>query len=211
MHADSTQNAVHGSDSPASAQREINFFFPHREVGQLSEGTKPRIPQSLEDALCKGLTELAKQKPSQDPNTAILWLGDWLLQHNPTKPLVYGPEELAIDDVDDGADFAPYLTHNLEDPAQASEVSCSRSVKQSAFSVHGQHATMHTQTYASIPGQLCGQSLWILLLAMHSFYMRTPLSHNQCPLQGFQSLHVISFHQRRAPVLVNSRPDNMSK
>ena len=27
-----TQNAVHGSDSPASAQREIGFFFPEVEI-----------------------------------------------------------------------------------------------------------------------------------------------------------------------------------
>lgn len=116
MNADGTQNAVHGSDSSLSAQREIKYFFPHREVGQLSEDSQPTIPSALQDALCKGLTELAKQKPSQDPTAAIIWLGDWLLQHNPNKPLVYGPDELSLDDVDDEADFTPYVADQNEPP-----------------------------------------------------------------------------------------------
>lgn len=139
MHADGIQNALHGSDSPISAQREIKFFFPHRYVEQLADDTKPKIPKALEDTLCKGLTELAKQKPSQDPTAAIIWLGDWLLQHNPKKPLIYGAEELAIDDVDDGAAFAPYLPQEVEDPAQASWVSCSLllcSIRHSAIITH---------------------------------------------------------------------------
>lgn len=109
MAADGTENAVHGSDSAQSVRREIKFFFPHRQVISPSPGTKPAIPKSLEDALCQGLTALAKQKPSHDPSTAIIWLGNWLLKHNPNKPLVYGPDELSLDEVDDGTEFPAFL------------------------------------------------------------------------------------------------------
>eukprot|EP00892_Ulva_mutabilis_P008667 jgi/Ulvmu1/6172/UM028_0028.1 len=116
---DGTKNAMHGSDSPQSAQREIKFFFPHREVSQMSADTEPTIPKSLEDALCKGLTELSKHKPSHDPTTAIVWLGDWLLQHNPHKPLVYGPDELPLEDIDDETDFPPLMLEQADEELQA--------------------------------------------------------------------------------------------
>jgi hypothetical protein len=105
--ADGTCNAVHGSDSPASAQREIKFFFPHRTAARAPSTTagKVTIPASLEVALCKGLTVLARDKPSQDPMAALAWLGDWLLSNNPLKPKVVAAEDLALDNVDDGSDF----------------------------------------------------------------------------------------------------------
>lgn len=108
-HADGTCNAVHGSDSPASAQREIKFFFPHRTAARApsAPGGKVKIPATLEAALCKGLTGLAREKPSQDPMAAVAWLGDWLLNNNPSKPKVVAAEDLVLTNVDDGSEFAP--------------------------------------------------------------------------------------------------------
>jgi hypothetical protein len=45
---------------------------------------------SLQDTLVNGLVELCKVKPAG--NDAILWLGQWLLENNPSKPRVEIPE-----------------------------------------------------------------------------------------------------------------------
>lgn len=63
------------------------------------------MPVALEEALCKGLTVLAGEKPSQDPMAALAWLGDWLLNNNPLKPRIMAAEDLALVNIDDGSDF----------------------------------------------------------------------------------------------------------
>lgn len=100
---------MHGSDSPTSAQREIKFFFPHRTAARApaAPGGKVKIPASLESALCKGLTVLARDKPSQDPMAALAWLGDWLLEKNPLKPKIVAAKDLDLVNTDDDSEFAP--------------------------------------------------------------------------------------------------------
>lgn len=99
---DGTRNAVHGSDSPASASREISFFFPSfvhdsfpvgREVAAFlsSVPVNPSHKALLHDTLIKGLTELCKARPTPGLE-AIRWLGQWLVTNNPTRPKVYHPE-----------------------------------------------------------------------------------------------------------------------
>ncbi|XP_015748137.1 PREDICTED: nucleoside diphosphate kinase homolog 5-like [Acropora digitifera] len=83
---DSTKNALHGSDSYSSAEREIHFFFPDSIVEPISTGqaAKDYLTRTVTPTLLKGLTELCKKKPA-DP---ILWLSDWLIANNPNKPQV---------------------------------------------------------------------------------------------------------------------------
>lgn len=109
LTADGTQNAVHGSDSAKSAQREIKFFFPHRPSPHipLAPGGKVKIPASLEETLCRGLTVLSRTKPSHDPMAALAWLGNWLLDNNPNKPKVVAPQDLELNNIDDGSVFGP--------------------------------------------------------------------------------------------------------
>jgi hypothetical protein len=45
---------------------------------------------SLQETLVTGLVELCKVKPAG--NDAVLWLGEWLLANNPSKPRVEIPE-----------------------------------------------------------------------------------------------------------------------
>ncbi len=45
---------------------------------------------SIHETLVKGLVELCKVKPAG--NDAVLWLGEWLLANNPSKPRVEVPE-----------------------------------------------------------------------------------------------------------------------
>lgn len=100
---------MHGSDSPASAHREVKFFFPHRTAARApsAPGGKVKIPATLEAALCKALTVLARDKPSQDPMAALAWLSDWLLNNNPSKPKIVAAQDLVLINVDDGSEFAP--------------------------------------------------------------------------------------------------------
>jgi nucleoside diphosphate kinase len=94
---DGRQNAVHGSDSVASAEREIGFHFPqlHHELmtgNQAKEFIANKFAlvngkagdKTLNGVLVEGLSELCRVKPSK--NDAIRWLGKWLLEHNPNKP-----------------------------------------------------------------------------------------------------------------------------
>ena len=59
---DGTANATHGSDSPASAAREIKFFFPNVVLEPLLEGAaaKAWISDRLQPALARALTALAR-------------------------------------------------------------------------------------------------------------------------------------------------------
>ncbi|GFN87250.1 nucleoside diphosphate kinase-like protein 5 [Plakobranchus ocellatus] len=86
---DDQRNALHGSDSFSSAQREIRFFFPDCIVEPVATGqaAKDYLSKFVNPTLLKGLTDLAKKKP-EDP---VLWLADWLLENNPNKPKVRNP------------------------------------------------------------------------------------------------------------------------
>lgn len=84
--SDDQRNGLHGSDSYASAEREIRFFFPDSIVEPIAAGqaAKDYLAKAVNPTLLKGLTQLSKQKP-QDP---VIWLADWLLENNPNKPQV---------------------------------------------------------------------------------------------------------------------------
>ena len=86
---DDTRNAVHGSDSFTSAEREIRFMFPESTIEPIPAGqyAKDYLSKNVNPVLLKGLTELCKNKPA-DP---ITWLADWLLENNPNKPNVDEP------------------------------------------------------------------------------------------------------------------------
>merc|ERR1711871_54361 len=83
---DNTKNAAHGSDSPASAVREIKFFFPEAVIEPIMSGEQSQeyCNEKINPVLQKGLTELCRAKPA-DP---IMWLAQWLLDNNPAKPKV---------------------------------------------------------------------------------------------------------------------------
>ncbi|XP_030069422.1 nucleoside diphosphate kinase 5 [Microcaecilia unicolor] len=83
---DDLRNAVHGSSSFSSAEREIRFMFPNAIIEPIPAGqaAKDFLAIFVNPTLLVGLTELCKQKPA-DP---IVWLADWLLEHNPNKPKV---------------------------------------------------------------------------------------------------------------------------
>ncbi|XP_024284807.1 nucleoside diphosphate kinase homolog 5 [Oncorhynchus tshawytscha] len=81
------RNAVHGSDSFSSAEREIKFMFPNSVIEPIpmGEAAKDYLGRFVSPTLLSGLTELCKQKPV-DPFT---WLADWLVRNNPNKPQIF--------------------------------------------------------------------------------------------------------------------------
>jgi adenylate kinase len=107
---DGTRNAVHGSDAPASAARELRFYFPRlplattgtqlgggaaieyiksRVVAEVYEPSRGHtVVKTVESVLVDALAELAKAKPSNEPAEAIRWLGEWLLENNPRRGVV---------------------------------------------------------------------------------------------------------------------------
>ncbi|CAF1050930.1 unnamed protein product [Rotaria sordida] len=78
------KNAVHGSDSAVSAEREIRFYFPNCVVEPIPTGPPARdyLEENVNKTLIKALTALCKEKP-KDP---VLWLADKLMEINPYKP-----------------------------------------------------------------------------------------------------------------------------
>jgi hypothetical protein len=92
---DGTRNAVHGSDSPASAACEIKFFFPHLELEPLlpAEQAKAYIAEKLQPALSKALTALAREKPAAEKFEAITFLAEYLRRNNPNKPRIVLPDQ----------------------------------------------------------------------------------------------------------------------
>lgn len=94
---DGTQNATHGSDSTASATREIRFFFPKLVLDPLPDADAARafVMKTLQPTLVKGLTALCKAKPTADKLEAITWIAHWLLDNNPNKPQPMGSDDVA--------------------------------------------------------------------------------------------------------------------
>ncbi|XP_023244514.1 nucleoside diphosphate kinase homolog 5-like [Centruroides sculpturatus] len=81
---DDLHNAVHGSDSITSAEREIHFFFPGTVIDSVlnTASAHEYLAKSVNPTLLKGLVLLCKNKP-ENP---IIWLADWLLANNPYNP-----------------------------------------------------------------------------------------------------------------------------
>jgi adenylate kinase len=101
---DGTRNATHGSDSVASATRELRFYFPAlvpdsiptgeaaakyvretRVAEKYDAGKGFTVPVTLEGVIVEGLAELARAKPTSDPAEAIRWLGEWMIENNPRR------------------------------------------------------------------------------------------------------------------------------
>jgi len=115
LGTDLVHNGLHGSSSAAEAQRDIDEFFPAMPLERLPTSlqelqdvltSKPglqathgaphraqaNVPsKSLYEVLLEGLTQLCRVKPTGDD--AVLYLADWLLEHNPNKPAVTQPVE----------------------------------------------------------------------------------------------------------------------
>eukprot|EP00878_Enallax_costatus_P034256 GHUV01037971.1.p1 GENE.GHUV01037971.1~~GHUV01037971.1.p1 ORF type:complete len:178 (+),score=81.08 GHUV01037971.1:256-789(+) len=95
--SDGTRNACHGSDSPASAAREIKFYFPKLQLAtaaQDAEAAQEYIATKLQPTLVKALTVLAREKPSSDKLDVITFLANWMLENNPNKPQTQVPPEV---------------------------------------------------------------------------------------------------------------------
>ncbi|XP_072329684.1 nucleoside diphosphate kinase homolog 5-like [Scyliorhinus torazame] len=83
---DKIQNALHGSDCFNTAEREIHFMFPNVTIEPFpaDQAAVDYLSKFVNPTLLIGLTEICKRKPA-DP---IIWLADWLLEHNPNSPEV---------------------------------------------------------------------------------------------------------------------------
>ncbi|KAG7390030.1 NME NM23 member 5 [Phytophthora pseudosyringae] len=91
---DGTRNSTHGSDSTASAARELRFFFGKALSASSTISTVPSTQSvaqqpvvgsgttesSVEKILAQGLKELMEKKVS-DPLEACRWLGEWLVTY----------------------------------------------------------------------------------------------------------------------------------
>lgn len=102
---DGTRNATHGSDSPASAARELKFFFPNLRLDPIPEGAAAReyVARELQPTLVQALSALAKEKPSANKLEAVKWLADWLRANNPNTPPSYSEAELPLNPDDEAA------------------------------------------------------------------------------------------------------------
>jgi len=45
--------------------------------------------------LVRGLSEVARVKPSSDKLEVVEWFGKWLLENNPTNPIVESPSSVS--------------------------------------------------------------------------------------------------------------------
>jgi CRP-like cAMP-binding protein/nucleoside diphosphate kinase len=79
---DGTQNACHGSDSIASAAREISTFFPDI-AATTSNMTPAEVQKYLETLVVPVLTEALADMCLQKPHDPFKWLASYLLEHNP--------------------------------------------------------------------------------------------------------------------------------
>lgn len=74
---DGSKNAVHGSDSPMSAAREIEFFFPSYSAPTPHTGHNARdyLTKTVSPLLVKALSEMCRLCPANP----VEWLGQYLL------------------------------------------------------------------------------------------------------------------------------------
>ena len=61
------------------------------ELDAVVRDPMPGCEESINDVLVAALVELCKVKPVG--LDAVRWLGEWLLNNNPNKPLVIEPDE----------------------------------------------------------------------------------------------------------------------
>ncbi|KAL0974007.1 hypothetical protein UPYG_G00214190 [Umbra pygmaea] len=80
------KNAVHGSDSFSSAERELKYIFPNTVIEPIpmGEAATDYLGRFVSPTLIRGLTELSKQKPVNP----FSWLANWLVRNNPNKPKI---------------------------------------------------------------------------------------------------------------------------
>ena len=91
---DDMKNAVHGSDSPQNAGREIDLIFPNiiadseginfsdslkKSVSHVSEEQKAYLQRYVVPTLQQGLVVMYRPQPKKP----LLWLADWLRKNNP--------------------------------------------------------------------------------------------------------------------------------
>ena len=104
---DGTRNATHGSDSLASAKREIAFYFPSQAGNSApmltGDAAKDYLAtkrcteeKSMNQVLVDGLVALCKAKPIG--TEAIRYLGKWLIENNPARPGAKAPSSAAQTD-----------------------------------------------------------------------------------------------------------------
>jgi len=104
LRAKFAADAVHGSDSPLSAAREIRFLFPSLAQRPDGDAAEAYIADKVHPTLQAALTALCREHPSDDPVVAAGWLADWLTAHNPNKgfdvgtaEIVEPPESISVD------------------------------------------------------------------------------------------------------------------
>lgn len=103
---DGTRNATHGSDSPASATREIKFFFPHLIIDDAP--SMDPVFDTLQPALLEALTALAKNKMGSSAAATLKFLGEYLLEHStPNKGTAKLPGQWEPVDGPDAENFLP--------------------------------------------------------------------------------------------------------
>ena len=123
--ARTARNATHGSDSPASAARELKFFFPNLVLDPVPEGAAAReyVKANLSPTLIKAFAALCKEKPTANRLEALSWLARWLRENNPNAGASFAEDELALDpDDEDTGDFdAVAGTAKMEDAADVEE------------------------------------------------------------------------------------------
>ena len=88
------RNAVHGSDSPQTAEREIDLIFPNiiadsegvnfsdslkKSVDHVTDEQKLYLQRYVVPTLQQGLVVMYRTQP----DTPLLWLADWLRKNNP--------------------------------------------------------------------------------------------------------------------------------
>ena len=117
-----TFNACHGSDSPASASREIRFYFPETITEPLPSAGEVAayVRKYLAPSLLPALTKLCKEKPSTDANECITWLGQYLLETSDNRGRVITEAELeAMGVIEQDIDLSDPVDGEEEEEAAA--------------------------------------------------------------------------------------------
>jgi adenylate kinase len=134
---DGTRNATHGSDSPASAARELRFYFPTLTVAPVStkedaiayvratvvtqvwdHARGMRADRTLDQVVVEALAALARAKPSSDPAVNIQWLGQWLIDNNPAHGAVEVPAAASASTSPAAAARGPVVSEPDDDAAE---------------------------------------------------------------------------------------------
>lgn len=81
---DQTRNATHGSDAPASAAREIAFFFPTFASPAQLKGADAK--EYLTKTVCPHLTKALTEMCRLNPPSPVEWLGQYMLRAAGVEP-----------------------------------------------------------------------------------------------------------------------------